>query len=108
MSSIANVIAISRERPVYPQSLSRWFAKTAGRPLRLVLSFYSPDGNEVAMPLASISAYLKRDFPWVELHLCPILILRDERPLGNAVATAATLIFPLSGSPCSAPSASTA
>jgi radical SAM superfamily enzyme YgiQ (UPF0313 family) len=79
MSSIANVIAISRERPVYPQALSRWFAKTAGRPLRLVLSFYSPDGNEVAMPLASISAYLKRDFPWVELHLCPVLILRDEQ-----------------------------
>lgn len=79
MSSIANVIAISRERPVYPQALSRWFAKAAGRPLRLVMSFYSPDGNEVSMPLASISAYLKRDFPWVELHLCPILILRDEQ-----------------------------
>ena len=78
MSSVADVIAVSRERPVYPQALSRWYGKTAGRPLRLVLSFYSPDGNEVSMPLASISAYLKRDFPWVELHLCPILILRDE------------------------------
>jgi radical SAM superfamily enzyme YgiQ (UPF0313 family) len=79
MSSIADVIAISRERPVYPQHLSRWFGKADGHKLRLVLSFYSPDGNEVAMPLASIAAYLARDFPWVEVILKPILILRDEQ-----------------------------
>lgn len=79
MSSIADVIAISRERPVYPQHKSRWFGKAAGQKLRLVLSFYSPDGNEVAMPLASIAAYLNRDFPWVEVILRPILILRDEQ-----------------------------
>jgi len=79
MSSKADVIAISNERPVYPQSNSRWFGKVAGEKLRLVLSFYSPDGNEIAMPLASISAYLKRDFPWVEIILKPILIVRDAQ-----------------------------
>jgi radical SAM superfamily enzyme YgiQ (UPF0313 family) len=63
---------------MYPQAKSRWFGKKADKKkLRLVLSFYSPDGNEVAMPLASMSAYLKRDFPWVEVILKPILILRD-------------------------------
>ncbi|MES3008266.1 MAG: radical SAM protein [Pseudomonadota bacterium] len=77
MSSIADVIAVSSERPMYPQAKSRWFGKAAGKKLRLVFSFYSPDGNEVAMPLASMSAYLKRDFPWVEVILKPILILRD-------------------------------
>lgn len=78
MSSIADVIAVSSEKPVYPQQKSRWFGLAPGRRLRVVLSFYSPDGNEVAMPLASISAYLKRDFPWVDVILEPILILRDE------------------------------
>lgn len=93
MSSIADVIAVSRERPVYPQQLSRWYGVAAGRKLRLVLSFYSPDGNEVAMPLASISAYLKRDFPWVEIILHPILILRDEQAYSpeNYAATIAEL-----------------
>ena len=74
----ADLIAVSSERPAYPQAKSKWFGKTAGKDkLRLVLSFYSPDGNEVAMPLAAISAYLKRDFPWVEIILKPILIVRD-------------------------------
>ena len=45
--------------------------------LRLAFSFYSPDGNEIAMPIASMSAYLKREFPDVEVLLEPILILRD-------------------------------
>lgn len=78
MSSIADVIAVSSDRPMYPQAKSRWFGKVADKKkLRLVFSFYSPDGNEVAMPLASMSAYLKRDFPWVEVILKPVLILRD-------------------------------
>jgi anaerobic magnesium-protoporphyrin IX monomethyl ester cyclase len=78
MSSIADVIAVSSVRPVYPQAKSRWYGEANGKTLRLILSFYSPDGNEIAMPLASMSAYLKRDFPWVEIILKPILILRDE------------------------------
>lgn len=77
MSSIADVIAVSSGRPAYPQHKSRWFGRAPGRKLRLVLSFYSPDGNEVSMPLASIAAYLRRDFPWVDIVLKPILILRD-------------------------------
>lgn len=80
MSSKADVIAISNERPFYPQELSRWFGKKAsGEKLRVVFSFYSPDGNEIAMPIASMSAYLKRDFPWVEVILKPVLILRDAQ-----------------------------
>ena len=77
MNSKADVIAISTDRPPYPQDKSRWFGSVKGRKLRLVFSFYSPDGNEIAMPIASMSAYLKRDFPDVELFLEPVLILRD-------------------------------
>lgn len=79
MSTTADLIAVSSDRPKYPQIKSKWFGKAENsKKLRLVLSFYSPDGCEVAMPLAAMSAYLKRDFPWVEVILKPILILRDE------------------------------
>jgi len=77
MNSKADVIAISTERPAYPQDKSRWFGSVKKPKLRLVFAFYSPDGNEIAMPIASMSAYLKRDFPWVEVLLQPVLILRD-------------------------------
>ena len=77
MNSSANLIAATTERPLYPQHKSRWFGKAGGNKLRVVFSFYSPDGNEISMPIASMSAYLKRDFPWVEIILKPILILRD-------------------------------
>lgn len=78
MATNADLIAVSSERPAYPQAKSKWFGKAANKKkLRLILSFYSPDGNEVAMPLAAMSAYLKRDFPWVEVILKPILIIRD-------------------------------
>lgn len=77
MNSKADVIAISTERPAYPQAKSKWFGSKKGEKLKIVFSFYSPDGNEIAMPIASISAYLKRDFPSVEVTLLPILIIRD-------------------------------
>lgn len=77
MNSKADVIAISTERPAYPQAKSKWFGSKKAEKLKVVFSFYSPDGNEIAMPIASISAYLKRDFPNVEVTLLPILILRD-------------------------------
>lgn len=77
MNSLADLIAVSTQRSLYPQHKSRWFGKASGDKLRVVFSFYSPDGNEISMPLASMSAYLKRDFPWVEVILKPILILRD-------------------------------
>ncbi|MCB1670858.1 MAG: radical SAM protein [Gammaproteobacteria bacterium] len=79
MNSKADVIAVSTDRPYYPQDKSRWFGKCESGKLRVVFGFYSPDGNEVSMPVASISAYLKRDFPWVDVALYPILILRDEQ-----------------------------
>ena len=31
MSSIADVIAVSSDRPMYPQAKSRWFGKAAGK-----------------------------------------------------------------------------
>ena len=77
MNSKADVIAVSTERPAYPQKKSRFFGSVKKEKLRLVFSFYSPDGNEIAMPIASMSAYLKRDFPSVEVLLEPVLILRD-------------------------------
>ncbi len=77
MNSKADVIALSTERPAYPQDKSRWFGSVKKEKLRLVFAFYSPDGNEIAMPVASMSAYLKRDFPWVEVLLESVLILRD-------------------------------
>ncbi len=77
MNSKADVIAVSTDRPVYPQEKSRYFASVKKEKLRLVFAFYSPDGNEIAMPIASMSAYLKRDFPNVEVFLEPVLILRD-------------------------------
>ena len=77
MNSKADVIAVSTERPAYPQEKSRYFGSVKKEKLRLVFSFYSPDGNEIAMPIASMSAYLKRDFPNVEVLLEPVLILRD-------------------------------
>ncbi|MBT5379215.1 MAG: B12-binding domain-containing radical SAM protein, partial [Opitutae bacterium] len=77
MNSRPDIIAVNTERPIYPQDKSRWFGKARGKKLRIVFSFYSPDGNEISMPFASMSAYLKRDFPWVEVLLKPILMLRD-------------------------------
>jgi len=77
MNSKADVIAVSTDRPVYPQEKSRYFGSVKKEKLRLVFAFYSPDGNEIAMPIASMSAYLKRDFPNVEVFLEPVLILRD-------------------------------
>ncbi|MDG2420879.1 MAG: hypothetical protein P8N40_04200, partial [Gammaproteobacteria bacterium] len=78
MNSKADIIAVSNELSAYPQQKSRFFGSVTKQKLRLVLSFYSPDGNEIAMPIASMSAYLKRDFPWVEVLLEPVLILRDS------------------------------
>ena len=76
MNSKVDVIAASSERLPYPQDRSRYFGSVKKETLRLVFSFYSPDGNEIAMPIASMSAYLKQEFPWVEVLLEPVLILR--------------------------------
>ncbi len=77
MNSQAQMIAISSGEPIYPREKSRYFGTVTRKKLRLAFSFYSPDGNEIAMPIASMSAYLKREFPEVEVLLEPVLILRD-------------------------------
>ena len=84
MNSKANLIAASTERLVYPRHKSRYFGSVKRHRLRLVFAFYSPDGNEIAMPIASMSAYLKRDFPEVEVLLAPVLILRDAEQYSPA------------------------
>ncbi len=71
----SSITASSTSQP-YPVSLSRWHASKQDKKLRVVFSFYSPDGNEVSIPIASISAYLKREFGNIEILLAPILIGR--------------------------------
>ena len=89
MNSRADSILATTGRAFYPQHKSRFFGSVKRRKLRLVFSFYSPDGNEIAMPIASMSAYLKRDFPDVEIMLEPVLILRDKEKYspGNFAGT---------------------
>ena len=80
MNSKADLIAFTSDKPAYPQSKSKWFGKARKDKFRLVFSFYSPDGCEISMPIASMSAYLKREYPDVELVLDPVLIASD--PIG--------------------------
>ena len=61
MNSKAEIIAGS-SLPVYPQHKSRFFGSVSKK-LRLVFAFYSPDGNEIAMPIPSMTAYLSAIFP---------------------------------------------
>ena len=77
MNSNAEIIAATSGIQLYPQHKSRFFGSVSKDKLRLVFAFYSPDGNEIAMPIASMAAYLKRDFTWVDVFLEPVLILRD-------------------------------
>tara|TARA_B100000959_G_C14971093_1_gene619743 strand:+ start:1139 stop:2614 length:1476 start_codon:yes stop_codon:yes gene_type:complete len=77
MNSKTDIIAVSGELSTYAQQQSRWFGKAGRNKFRLVFSFFSPDDNEISLPLASMSAYLKREFPFVEIIIKPILVLRD-------------------------------
>ncbi len=76
MATSQSVIASSGDGPHYDTEQSRWFGKYAGRKLRVLFSFYSPDGNEISMPIASMSAFLKRECQDVEVLLAPILVGR--------------------------------
>lgn len=79
MNSKSDVIAISMSDSGYPQSLAHWFgSKKSAKRLKLVLSFYSPDGNEVSLPIASMVSYLKRDYPHVDVYFEPVLIAKDS------------------------------
>ena len=77
MNSKADVIAFTSDKPAYPEAKSKWFGTARKDKFRLVLSFYSPDGCEISMPIASMSAYLKREYPDIELVLDPVLIASD-------------------------------
>jgi hypothetical protein len=75
---VSEIIAFSGDSAHYQQDKSPWFGKADGEKLRLVFSFFSPDGNEISMPIASMTAFLKRDYPWVEIISRPVFILRDK------------------------------
>tara|TARA_B110000483_G_C18113015_1_gene510491 strand:- start:61 stop:213 length:153 start_codon:yes stop_codon:yes gene_type:complete len=42
MNSKADVIAISTERPAYPQAKSKWFGTKKGEKLKIVFIFIAP------------------------------------------------------------------
>lgn len=71
-----SVIASTTGHSSYLRGQSLWHGKKKGRTLRILFSFYSPDGNEISIPIASMSAYLKREYPTVEVLLRPILVGR--------------------------------
>ncbi len=77
MQTAESLIVSSAQTPEYPRHKSRWFGRLPARQLRVALGFYSPDGNEISIPLASISAYLKSEFPDLELILTPLLVAKD-------------------------------
>lgn len=77
MEAAKSLIASNAQAHGYSQRNSRWHGAITKKKLRVALSFYSPDGNEVSIPLASISAYLKREFQSVEIVNTPILVARD-------------------------------
>ncbi len=77
MQAAESLIASTAQSSGYSANQSRWHGVLQGRKIRLALSFYSPDGNEISIPLASISAYLKAEFPDMEVILTPILVARD-------------------------------
>lgn len=52
------------------------------KPFRLVLTFYLPDGFTYSMPIACLSAYVKREFPGIEVHLVAINTTLGDRVEG--------------------------
>jgi len=72
----ASLIASNSTRTPNKSSKSIWQGRNSGERLRLVFSFYSPDGNEISIPIASMSAYIKRELDFVDVILAPILIGR--------------------------------
>ncbi|MFT5937048.1 MAG: anaerobic magnesium-protoporphyrin IX monomethyl ester cyclase [Pseudohongiellaceae bacterium] len=77
MNNADSIITSSLQAASYLQQKSLWHGSVSRKKFRLALSFYSPDGNEISIPLASISAYLKQEFPDLEIFLQPILIAKD-------------------------------
>ena len=90
MNSKAEVIAVSSDRPPYPQSKSKWFGRAKRDRFRLVFSFYSPDGCEISMPIASMSAYLKKQYPEVELLLDPYWFSAIQRNTQQRISPGAS------------------
>jgi radical SAM superfamily enzyme YgiQ (UPF0313 family) len=72
----SSLIASNASKAVYPLENSIWFANSKRKKFRILFSFYSPDGNEISIPIASMSASIKEQFDFVDVLLEPILIGR--------------------------------
>lgn len=78
MNAKSDLIAVGNSSIDYPQSKAKWFgSKKGSKKFKLLLSFYSPDGNEVSLPIASMTSYLKRDYPNVDIYFEPVLIAKN-------------------------------
>lgn len=78
-------------------------AEPLGKPFRLVLTYYSPDGISYSMSIASLSAYVKQQFPGIEVYLIDInltLANRDDHTTEGYVRRVAALQPDLIGISC--------
>lgn len=62
-----------------PRSTNGPLRQVSGKHPRftLVFSFYAPDDNELAMPIAVLSSYVKQELPGVDVLFRPVLPKRD-------------------------------
>jgi len=78
VDSKLDVVNLQNCAAEYDQKKSRYYGSVKTGRFTLLLAFYSPDGIEFTLPLACISAYLKKQYDWIDIILKPILILRGE------------------------------
>ncbi|MBC7863953.1 MAG: hypothetical protein IAF38_13335, partial [Bacteroidia bacterium] len=62
----------------YDQNKSKWNGKFRNKALRVALCIYNNDHNIVSIPISSISAYIKRENPEIELKLFHIVRINDD------------------------------
>lgn len=61
----------------------RNFKQLHKQSFRLVFTFYSPDGNELSMAIACLSAYIKKVIPDIDIHL--VIINTSQNSNENTV-----------------------
>jgi radical SAM superfamily enzyme YgiQ (UPF0313 family) len=84
-------------------SFSKKKAEPAGKPFRLVLTYYSPDGIGVSLPIACLSAYVKQEIHNIEVYLVDINLLfsrQDDHTVTNYVHRVTALEPDLIGISC--------
>lgn len=72
-------IEIQSEMNIYDISQSKWSGvKNEQKKFKLAILFFSPDGCDISMPLASIAAYVKKTTKNIEIKLFPIFDKKIE------------------------------